>query len=242
MEEAIEKILKKLEKLETIEGKLDKLQRQLDDITKENEEIKAENQTLKQVIETQERKIQNIEKQMRKNKLVIHGIDELENESENQLKKEIEKILKDMKMENHVIQGIREVGRIGRKVNKINRPVRIEIDNWNNKIDILKATRLLKGTKIVIEEDYTKETLLERKQLLPYMIEARQKGQRAFLNHNKLKINGRNYTIQEIIENGKVDKKKKGRTISERSPEGTEEKRYKQRNRNIEHDIDETKN
>lgn len=230
MELALENILKKLEKLETIDGKLDQLQRQLDDIKKENDLVKDENRKLKDVIKTQERRIESIEKEIRKNKLVIHGIEETENESDNQLRQKIGKIMTGMKIEKHVQQGVREVRRIGRQINKMNRPVRIEMDNWNNKIDILKATKMLKGTKIIIEEEYTKETLAERKKLLPYMMEARDKGQRAFLNYNKLKINGKNFTIDELIVNENTEKKKKGRTMSERSPE-TVEKRYKQSNR-----------
>lgn len=147
-----------------------------------------------------------------------------------------------MKTEKHVQQGIKEVRRIGRKINKVNRPVRIEMDNWSNKMDILKATKMLRGTKTIVEDDFTRETLLERKRLLPYMMEARERGQRAFLNYNKLKVNGKHYTIQELIENEKTEKKKKGRTISERTPEGTEEKRYKQSGKTITRHADEIKN
>ncbi|GLV40249.1 hypothetical protein CBL_07155 [Carabus blaptoides fortunei] len=61
------------------------------------------------------------------------------------------------------------------------------------KIEILQKARLLKGSNIFVEEEYSQEVLAERKKLLPSLKQARKEGYKAFLKYNKLIIDEKIY-------------------------------------------------
>jgi oligoribonuclease NrnB/cAMP/cGMP phosphodiesterase (DHH superfamily) len=59
-------------------------------------------------------------------------------------------------------------------------------EKMQNKLEIRKRVEHLKGTDIWITEDYTKKMQQERKQLIAHLKQAKQKGYKAVLEHNKL--------------------------------------------------------
>ena len=61
---------------------------------------------------------------------------------------------------------------------------------------VLEQAKMLRGTKIQIEKDFDFYTRRIRRELLPYMREARSNGQRAYLTNDKLRIEGRNYDLK----------------------------------------------
>lgn len=64
--------------------------------------------------------------------------------------------------------------------------------NFIKKIVVLKQTKNLKESDVLIEEDYTKEIQEERRNLLP-KLKVRAKGLKAILKYNKLIVNDEIY-------------------------------------------------
>ncbi|KAK4875437.1 hypothetical protein RN001_011859 [Aquatica leii] len=95
----------------------------------------------------------------------------------------------------------------------------------NAKNEYFKNAKTLKGTDIWIDEDYPKEVQDERRRLIPYMKEARNKGYKALIRYDKLIINNETYRTKDLEkdeehENGETsDKSRQKRTVNERSPE-----------------------
>ncbi|KAL3268662.1 hypothetical protein HHI36_007765 [Cryptolaemus montrouzieri] len=80
----------------------------------------------------------------------------------------------------------------------MNRPVLTELRSWNIKAEIIKAAKNLKGTKIYMKENYSKDILQNRKHLFKIMMEARDKGQRKIIKYDKLIINGEVCPINQL--------------------------------------------
>lgn len=243
MEEILQDIQNKLEKMdkrnERIENKMDVIYGEIQEIKSENAKLKEENETLKKKNTEIENQMEIMEKEIRKNKIIVQGIKEMENESDLSIKENIRKMLTEIGMEINMENETREVRRIGKKIQNrdIPRPILIEFASGSKKIEVLKAAKKLKGSDIWISEDYSKQVQEQRKLLVPHMKEARTKGNKAILRHNKLIINDESYTIEQIEKQtddnqttrrqrnyGKIgntredESKKNGRTVSQRSP------------------------
>ena len=224
----MEEILAKLNNLEAgnsrIETKIDRMQMEIDDLRKENKMINKENKELKRIVEKQEQRMNSIELEMKRKNLVISGVHEDEEEESEEMHTKVKDLLKQIRIEEKYYKII---GRIGRKLNGKTRPVSIEAQNVDEKMKILHMAKKLAGSKIYIDEDFPRNIREERKQLIPYIKQARNEGHRTFLQINKIKINNRLMSLEEIQKRNGIDCQassglnvKKGRTISERSPNG----------------------
>ncbi|KAK4876530.1 hypothetical protein RN001_009036 [Aquatica leii] len=93
MEDEVDAILKKLEEMEVVqvrmEQKLDALQAELDNLKKEHTKLTEENLKIKKYTIEQDERINLLEREIRKDKLIIQGIPDLENEVDSQLKEKI---------------------------------------------------------------------------------------------------------------------------------------------------------
>ena len=78
----------------------------------------------------------------------------------------------------HYIDNLFWVGR-----NKLNRPLLIKFTTCMTKTEIMFNKHRLKGTKLIIENDYHFNIRLKRKALLKHLWEARKLGKFAFLVH-----------------------------------------------------------
>lgn len=117
---------------------------------------------------------------------------------------------------------------MGKYLKGNNRPRLVKFTR-DKKRQIFQQTKVLKNTKTWIDEDYSKGTLEERRQLLPFLKESRQKGKRAKLKNNKLIINEGMYTVQVLpLEKQKlqIDKYNK-RTVSGRKLLWPDKENYK---------------
>ena len=79
--------------------------------------------------------------------------------------------------------------RLGKSKNR--RPVLIKFTSKLTTHCVLERSKLLKGTGIYLENDYGKSVREIRKQLIPFMKEARGKGRHAVLRGDKLIVEGR---------------------------------------------------
>lgn len=106
---------------------------------------------------------------------------------------------------------IYRISEIDTKNEKV-RPILISfVNNWK-KSDIMKNKHKLKNN-VFASEDYPKEILNKRKELLPKLIEERKKGNYAVINYDKL-----------IIKEGRPANEKRKRDTST-SPSGFEQPR-----------------
>lgn len=142
-----------------------------------------ENKNLKKEIEVLNQKINTLEDMNKKNNIIIHGLKETDtNYSQlyNNIKQLLQKI--DVNIENF---DINRMYRIGKKATEKVRPVLISFTTYNKKIEVLRNKK--KTTEnTYITEDYSKETLQKRKELLPQLKEEREKGNEAYIRNNKL--------------------------------------------------------
>ena len=68
-------------------------------------------------------------------------------------------------------------------------PIIVQFLDEESKSQILKQTKLLKGTTYYVNQDFSFETRNIRRKLTHYMWEARNEGHKAVLNYNKLYVN-----------------------------------------------------
>lgn len=68
-------------------------------------------------------------------------------------------------------------------------------------METLKHSKTLRGTNIWIDEDFTKESQMTRKALLPQLKEATHRGHRTQLKYNKLIVNEKAYGIEDLQHN-----------------------------------------
>lgn len=90
-----------------------------------------------------------------------------------------------------------DVRRFGSRANTT-RAIKVELTTKIRKLKILEKAKMLKGTNISIQPEYTRKVMNERKTLKPFLIEAKNKGLQANLVYNKLKIGDRAYSIAEL--------------------------------------------
>lgn len=64
-------------------------------------------------------------------------------------------------------------------------------------MNILRASKLLKGTNIGISNDYSDEVRAVRKELIPFLKKAREENNIAYIKDDKLIINGNAYTLED---------------------------------------------
>ena len=89
--------------------------------------------------------------------------------------------------------------------------------------EILQNRNKLKDTGISIQEDFSRETRTIRQSFIPYMLEARNDGKRAYLNYTKLKIDGEVFMYEE--EGDKVINVKTKKPLNPPSQSGTNKSR-----------------
>lgn len=232
MEQILEQIKNKLDVLdqrsERIENKLSNCHEELKKLTLENAELREENIKLKEQVMEQDDRLDLLEKETRKKKIVIQGIQDSQEECDLELKEKIRTVLRKIEVQINIENETQEVIRLGRYGNGRTRPVLIELNTWNKKWEIMKSAKKLrdfKDLKIWITEDYSKKVREQRKTLLDHMKKARANGQKAVISYNKLIVNGDSYTTEQIKDE---TAKKKGRLASQRSPQTDNEERVQQ--------------
>lgn len=140
-------------------------------------------------------KLDYLEGQSKRNNLIINGSSELPGETWDDTEKKIKntfveklQLQRDMEVERAHRTGKSEPGRDSP------RPIVVRFQKYKDKLAVLERAKNLKGTKIYINEDYTEAVKQKRRELLPKMKAARERGDIAFLRHDKLIIHPRNST------------------------------------------------
>ena len=108
-------------------------------------------------------KLIDLEDRSRRNNKRIGGVKEDSKESWEECEKRVHSLLKkrlDIKS-----VGIKRVHRTGRKTRNTLRKIVCKLLRFKDKQNILKKAKLLKGTDIIINQDYCKDTVEYRKEL-----------------------------------------------------------------------------
>lgn len=210
-----------------INDKLQAMDDKLGYLVIENEQRKEENEKMREKIINQEFKIAALERETKRKNIIIRGVEDKENESRDETTKVSAQIVQKLGVTINKEVDIDEAKRIGKYKADGQRPIVLKLTTGTKKAEILRNSKGLKGSKIWLDEDYTKEVQEERKILIPQLKEAREKGNKAQLKYNKLIINNviyesKDFKNMEKNEN-EQDPNEKKRTISERSPQSTTE-------------------
>lgn len=91
---------------------------------------------------------------------------------------------------------IEEAHRVGRK--KGRKPIVFRLVMFKKKMEILKCRGCLKGTGLYLAEDYSDKVRQDREALKEYLVEAKKLGFHAFLSFNRLHINGKILSIEDL--------------------------------------------
>lgn len=188
----------------------------LTDIAKSNSEIKQEIKDLRnnlnneivnlktKCIELQEinqtltNRVLAAERKLKKYNLIIYGVQGNELQTNETVLKLINQKLKISCNK----KDIRDIYRIGNKIEGKARPVVIEVLNYELKIEILKnaktEAKILKDCGVYFSQDYTPDDYEKRKFLYKHLQLARGKHYDARIKNNELVINGESYTYEYL--------------------------------------------
>lgn len=141
--------------------------------------------SLEQTVKLLQAKVVDLEDRSRRSNLIIIGIQEDRGENETALRT---KVIEDLfcKRLNVTCCSIARIHRIGKAVKK--RPVIVFFQNYNEKQEVLRNARKLKGTSISIQYDYSAYTLRKRKLLWQSAKMEKEQGKKVTLLHDKLRI------------------------------------------------------
>lgn len=143
-----------------------------------------ENLYLKNEVEKLNEKLKHLEWEKRENNLIFYGFEEPTNYKTNIIDMIIQ-TLNDSGIEMSK-RDINKAFRIG-KANGKARPILVKILNVWKKNEILKnKSRLPKN--IFVNEDFSKEVLEKRRELIPQLKEERKKGRLAYIKYDKLVV------------------------------------------------------
>jgi polyhydroxyalkanoate synthesis regulator phasin len=194
---------------ETIQQELSNVRHTMDEFktccTSQYKELKGEIQDLKERNSELQDIVTNHESIARKNNIVIHGIQEQDTISAEQVVKSICGELRvDISEEN-----ISEAFRIGR--NKGKRPIVCKLNSFKKKKEIMEKSRAYKETEYYISHDLSKAEREAKQKLKMYREYAIRQNLRAHIRGTKLVINGQTWTYEELRESF-------GDEIQEREP------------------------
>lgn len=144
-----------------------------------------------------EKRFKSYEDGYRRKNLLLFNFPEKNNEKIYDLEKEIESIFQDVLKISINLKDIDFIKRIGKNQGK--RPVLIRFLALRSKFTVLRSVNNLKGTNLVISEDFPVDVREERKKLYPFWKAARKQNKPAYMKYNKLVIDGKMLNLNELI-------------------------------------------
>jgi hypothetical protein len=77
----------------------------------------------------------------------------------------------------------------------------VRFTSFFKKLEVWKNKKHLAGTKFRVDDDLSTEDRKARRELIPYLKDAKKWGHRAFLRKQALIVNGRSYGLNYLKEN-----------------------------------------
>lgn len=174
------------------------------------EEVKREIKGIMTKTTLNSERITAVERDLTKKNLILFGLEEREHNYW-----ELEEVV--IGILRKLVPGLSEndidfIYRIGKKNEKV-RPIKIGVMALRKKLQILQNKKILKGTKLYIEEDLPMEIRTKNKSLIPAMLEARREDKIAYIKNGELVVKERksNITLATDLdsEDGNKDRKTK---------------------------------
>ncbi|CAN7979660.1 unnamed protein product, partial [Ixodes pacificus] len=138
-------------------------------------------------------KIDYLENASRRNNIVIYGLREDEKEDPRELQQTVTEGIFSAKLQVEV-KTIERIHRIGRKIGNRPRPVILSVNDFNEKMRVLRNCFKLKGSVISISEDFSHNVRAIRKNLWQSAAVNKANGDKVTLIFDKLKINNDLYS------------------------------------------------
>ncbi|KAJ4437472.1 hypothetical protein ANN_17616 [Periplaneta americana] len=173
------------------EQALENVSLKAENISEKIEELIVQNNKLK-------KKMSDYDLKMRKNNLIIFGVEERGREKEMDT---FEKVRDLCEMIFNIELREEHVDHAYRLGNGSKRPILLSFRNTKIREAILNNLGRLCGSGVRVEKDMPFELRNRRKQLLPYMKAARAKGHFAKMYEDKLKVNGKWYDLEFCLRN-----------------------------------------
>lgn len=197
MKEKLDKILGKLEKMET---NIDELKAEFKNKEKKWEEEKKQ---LVERIAKLEQGEENREKEKRRNNIIINGLEE-----EGEVGAIVAELARSLQLNTRVVEAVR----LGKKTEGKKRPVLVKCSSWEDKRNILAKKGALrdKGSTIYIDEDLTRKEREIQMKLKRKAREERSKGKRVMVRYQKMCIEEEWWfwnEVKDILEKGESKQK-----------------------------------
>lgn len=193
--EMIEKVTSDLKDIKTeissMSAKFNKLEEK---IGKSEADILRLEDRIKKTEESNDRML----KELKKNNIILFGYEENANENGRNLVHGVYELLNKKMMIEMGIYDINFVKRIGIKQDGKIRPIVIAFNSRLLKYDVLSNARTLKGSNMWIGNDYTRDIVNIRKELVPYMIKAKKEGRKCYLRYDKIVIEQSIYSLEDM--------------------------------------------
>lgn len=187
VEEKLNTILEKLEKLNVLEEKLNSLDSKFG---REITSLKTEVSNLKKSFTAHENNY-------RRNNLVLFNLPDNPNEKIYDLEKDVESFLKDILKSQVDLNSLDLVKRLGPNTVK-KRPVLIRFLALRGKMEVLKLAKNLKGTGLILSEDFPPHVREIRKKLYPYWKAAKEEKKKVYMKYDKLFIDDKLWELKEL--------------------------------------------
>lgn len=153
----------------------------------------GENQLLKGEVSTLKAKIRNLEKDVRQNNIILHGINETEENNSNLQElviKTLNTVCSEVSTETFDKWELSDVYRLGKRQDDKRRPILVKLTlAWRRKQLLMNNKKFPTG--IYVTEDYPKGVLDARKELKIKLQEEIKKGNRATIRYDQLIIKGK---------------------------------------------------
>lgn len=180
--------------LEFSQGEIDSLRKEISALKMQakSDDLGEKIRTVSETLVAETTRADYLEAQSKRSNLIFEGIEESKDESWEESEKKVKEILETKLGLSRDIE-LERVHRIARKESSdgtaaVNKPRGIiaKFLRFKDKSDVLANAKKLKGTDIFINEDFIDSVRKRRKELLPEMWAARNRGEIAFLRYDKL--------------------------------------------------------
>lgn len=176
---------------ETIKEELKLVSTQVSYCVEQIVELQTTNADLRNQIKNQEKAATRSEK---KNNIIIFVLKS--SGSTEEVEKRVLSFISEVLKVDYVLSEIDYVKRLGKSNNK-NAPIQLALTTFRKKMEILKKSTLLKGTKYSLSNDFHKETQEIRKKLVPIMKNLKSQGHSVKLINEKILSDGKLYNVEE---------------------------------------------
>jgi len=139
-----------------------------------------------------------LESYSRRENLIVHGIEEATSGQED-CTHIIQHLIRNKLSMNTDVK-IQRCHRLGKKdeLRTKSRPIIVRFAYYCDKEEVWRKKKLLRGSKLFIDEDHTKAVQERRRVLIPVMQAARRDGQRATVQGDRLLVNGKIYITDTL--------------------------------------------